>query len=59
MANENDDDVPLLNEDDNDEELITADDERSMVEAVFIVTFDVKHGKIAAITGFTAWLNLF
>lgn len=46
MTDEMDDDVPLLNEDDDDEELITPDDVRPIVEAIFVVIFDVKHGKI-------------
>jgi hypothetical protein len=44
MANDNDDDVPLL--DDDDEQLITSEDRQPNVEAVFVVTFDVKYGKI-------------
>jgi hypothetical protein len=39
-----DDDVPLLNDDD-DEQLITSEDRQPNVEAVFVVTFDVKYGK--------------
>jgi hypothetical protein len=45
MADDNDDDVPLLNDDD-DERLITPEDRQPNVEAVFVVTFDVKFGKI-------------
>ena len=48
MADETDDDVSLLNnnDDDDDEQLITAEDRQPNVEAVFVVTFDVKSGKI-------------
>lgn len=49
MVDDNDDDVPLLNnkdDDDDDEHLITPDDQQPNVEAVFVVTFDVKYGKI-------------
>jgi len=45
MVDENDDDVPLLNDDD-DEQLITTDDRQPIVEAVFVVTFDIKYGRI-------------
>lgn len=44
-----DDDVSLLNnndDDDDDEQLITTEDRQPNVEAVFVVTFDVKSGKI-------------
>ncbi|CAF4022799.1 unnamed protein product [Adineta steineri] len=40
-----DDDVPLLDDDD-DEQLITSDGREPNVEAVFVVTFDVKSGNI-------------
>jgi hypothetical protein len=49
MAEETDDDVSLLNnnnDDDDDEQLITPEDRQPNVEAVFVVTFDVKTGKI-------------
>jgi hypothetical protein len=51
MADETDDDVSLLNttsnnDDDDDEQLITPEDRQPNVEAVFVVTFDVKTGKI-------------
>ena len=39
-----DEDVPLLN-DDADDPLITLDSRQPHVEAVFVVTFDVKFGK--------------
>lgn len=39
---DDDDDVPLLNED--AEQLITSDDRPPNIEAVFVVTFDVKDG---------------
>ncbi|CAF1168080.1 unnamed protein product, partial [Adineta ricciae] len=42
MASDNDDDVPLLTDD--DEQLITSEDREPTVEAVFVVTFDVKDG---------------
>jgi len=45
MADDSDDDVPLLNDND-DERLITPEDRQPNVEAVFVVTFDVKYGKI-------------
>ena len=46
MTDDNDDDVPLLNgDDDNDEQLITSEDSQPNVEAIFVVTFDVKYGK--------------
>lgn len=41
---EDDDDVPLLNGD--DEQLITSNDRPPNVEAVFVVTFDVRDGKM-------------
>ena len=44
MASDNDDDVPLLADD--DEQLITSEDREPTVEAVFVVTFDVKDGRI-------------
>ena len=44
MVDDNDDDVPLLNDD--EEQLITSEDRQPHVEAVFVVTFDVKYGKI-------------
>ncbi|CAF2465007.1 unnamed protein product [Rotaria sp. Silwood2] len=43
MVDDNDDDVPLLNDDD-DEQLITSEDSQPNVEAVYVVTFDVKYG---------------
>ncbi len=47
MVDNNDDDVPLLDGDnDYDEQLITPEDVQPNVEAVFVVTFDVKYGKI-------------
>jgi hypothetical protein len=47
VDNNDDDDVPLLNNDnDYDEQLITPEDVQPNVEAVFVVTFDVKYGKI-------------
>lgn len=44
MADDTDEDVPLLN-DDADDPLITLDGRPPQVEAVFVVTFDVKSGK--------------
>lgn len=44
MDDDNDDDVPLLLGSD-DEQLITAEDTPPNVEAIFVVTFDVKFGK--------------
>ncbi|CAF0827104.1 unnamed protein product [Rotaria sordida] len=46
MINDNDDDVPLLNDNDDNEQFITAEDSQPNVEAVFVVTFDVKYGNI-------------
>jgi hypothetical protein len=46
MVDDNDDDVPLLDGDDSDEHLITPEDRQPNVEAVFVVTFDVKYGKV-------------
>ncbi|CAF4747517.1 unnamed protein product, partial [Rotaria magnacalcarata] len=43
MIADNDDDVPLLNGDDDDEQLITPEDSQPNVEAIFVVTFDVKY----------------
>jgi hypothetical protein len=43
MVDDNDD-VPLLCDDD-DEHLITSEDRQPNVEAVFVVTFDIKYGK--------------
>jgi hypothetical protein len=43
MVDDNDD-VPLLRDDD-DEHLITSEDRQPNVEAVFVVTFDIKYGK--------------
>jgi hypothetical protein len=47
MVDDMDDDVSLLNnndDDDDDEQLITTEDRQPNVEAVFVVTFDVKSG---------------
>ncbi|CAF1677255.1 unnamed protein product [Rotaria magnacalcarata] len=44
MIADNDDDVPLLNGNDDDEQLITPEDSQPNVEAIFVVTFDVKYG---------------
>lgn len=41
---EGEDDVALLNNDDGDDRLISAGDRRPRVDAVFVVTFDVKYG---------------
>jgi hypothetical protein len=46
MVDDNDDDVLLLNDDEYDEQLITPEDRQPNVEAVFVVTFDAKYGKI-------------
>lgn len=46
MADDNGDDVLLLNDESDDEQLITSEDSRPNVEAVFVVTFDIKYGKI-------------
>lgn len=44
MADDIDEDVPLL-DDDADDLLITLDGPSPQVEAVFVATFDVKSGK--------------
>ena len=42
---EGEDDVALLTNDDGDDRLLMADDRRPRINAVFVVTFDIKYGK--------------
>ena len=44
MAQDDDDDVPLINNEDDDEQIIPVHHSPPMVEAIFVVNFDAKHG---------------